>query len=390
MLAMVNISNRNKVFLLSWIIYATYYLGKVNISIAIPAISLTLSLSKSQIGIITGLFFVSYAIGQLINGALGDSIDARIIVGAGAIFSGIINYFFGVSNSYLIMAFLWFLNGYFQSMGWAPSVKILASWFSRKEVGKVTGAFSTSYEIGNVLSWILAGFLLVNYGWKFVFYIPALVLITTGIMYIRLMEHSLKSREEIKIRHRMRLLLNKKVLLFALTFLLVDGIRYSLTIWIPTFLFEKGLKVSSSVLLSIFLPLFSSIGAILSGYISDEIFNKSRAKPVILMLAIFSLSTTFLLSPFLNKIMLFLIISLIGFSIGGPDALLASAVPIDIGGEKFSASIAGFLDFSAYIGASISVLLSSIIIDKLGWAYFLYFLIMEGVTAIFTLICTRD
>ena len=64
-----------RIVVMGWVTYASFYLGRVNLSIAIPDLRENLSLSSQDIGLLGSGFFLSYAFGQLITGHLGDRIS---------------------------------------------------------------------------------------------------------------------------------------------------------------------------------------------------------------------------------------------------------------------------------------------------------------------------
>ena len=63
---------QRRLVITAWITYAAYYLGRVNLSTALPAMEADLAFSKGQLGLLMTGYFWSYALGQLINGQLGD------------------------------------------------------------------------------------------------------------------------------------------------------------------------------------------------------------------------------------------------------------------------------------------------------------------------------
>ena len=64
---------QKKMFWLMWVTYASFYLLRVNISIAMPEIMQEFSLTKTNMGLVLSSLFLLYAIGQFINGQLGDN-----------------------------------------------------------------------------------------------------------------------------------------------------------------------------------------------------------------------------------------------------------------------------------------------------------------------------
>ena len=63
---------QRRIVVMGWITYASYYLGRVNLSTAIPDLREGLHLSSQDVGLLSSGFFLSYALGQLISGHLGD------------------------------------------------------------------------------------------------------------------------------------------------------------------------------------------------------------------------------------------------------------------------------------------------------------------------------
>ena len=80
----LNVQNPNlkswqwRIVAMGWITYAFYYMGRVNLSIAIPELRVSLDLSSQQVGLLGTCFFLSYALDQLISGHLGDRISPRV------------------------------------------------------------------------------------------------------------------------------------------------------------------------------------------------------------------------------------------------------------------------------------------------------------------------
>lgn len=161
---------QSRMFWLMWVTYTSFYLCRVNISIALPGIMQEFGLTKTNMGIVLSSLFVLYAIGQFVNGQLGDRLNSRRIITVGLLSSAVLNIFFGLAGGILgLMVILWGLNGYVQSMGWGPTVKAMANWFPHTVRGRISGRLGTSYIIGGALSWLLAGTIIKHYNWRFTF-----------------------------------------------------------------------------------------------------------------------------------------------------------------------------------------------------------------------------
>src|SRR6056297_11443 len=104
------IKHQRKIFLLCFFAYAIAYMGRVNLSVALPMIEKTYQYSKENLGIIGAAFFWMYAIGQIINGNLGDKFKSRYFAFIGLLFSRIINLIFGFATTLFFLFVLWALN----------------------------------------------------------------------------------------------------------------------------------------------------------------------------------------------------------------------------------------------------------------------------------------
>ena len=63
-----------------WITYATFYLCRVNFSVAIPGMMNELGFSKTALGLVGSTLFTTYAIGQFVNGQLSDKFGGRKLI----------------------------------------------------------------------------------------------------------------------------------------------------------------------------------------------------------------------------------------------------------------------------------------------------------------------
>ncbi len=292
---------RRRIFISIWITYATFYLTRVNFSVAIPGIIQEYGISKTEIGAVLTALFFAYAIGQFVNGQLGDRFGARKLVTFGLIASGILNIIFGFSHALTGMIIIWALNGYFQSMGWSPTVKTLANWFPTDRRGKMAGLLGTSYQIGNVFSWALAGFIVGMLGWRWAFFLPGIIVIISAIHYwIRVrnapeevglptieeeekgIEHiekkEVKKDYHLGFRYTLSLVSKSPVIwVVALSLFALNIVRYGFLDWAPTYMFEvQNATISMAAYKAIAFPSAGCIGAIFAGWAAGKIFQNRK------------------------------------------------------------------------------------------------------------------
>src|SRR4051812_5499659 len=81
--------------------YAGFYFVRKNLSASTPAIIKDLGFSKTQIGSIWSMLYLTYGIGKFANGLLGDRANPRYFMAIGLFLSALMNVFFGLSSSIL-------------------------------------------------------------------------------------------------------------------------------------------------------------------------------------------------------------------------------------------------------------------------------------------------
>jgi len=388
---------RKRILISVWISYAMFYIGRVNMSIAIPGIMDEYGYTKTTMGLILTALFGAYAFGQFVNGQLGDKFGGRIMVSLGLILSAVFNLLFGFSSILTLMVIIWALNGYVQSMGWAPSVKTVANWFPRRVRGRIGGILGSSYQIGNALSWLLAGLLAAYLDWRWLFYVPAIILAAAAVhWYVRGRnapevvglpcleeEEQGETREEALPDHHLgfgytlrTVLSSPHIWCMAFGLFFLNIVRYGFMDWAPTYMFEvQKAHISVAAYKAMAIPLAGSLGAIFAGWLSDKVFHLRRAPASAIMLLVLVFFTwLFPQIPGRNWVASLAVLIMIGFLTYGPHVAIVTYAPMDFGTRKAAASAAGFIDGMGYIGAALTGVASGFFADHFGWnaAFYLW------------------
>lgn len=400
-----------KMLLTAWITYASFYLLRVNYSVAIPIIQNEFGFSKTEVGIVASALLAAYAIGQFVNGQLGDKFKARRMIALGLIASAILNILFGFSGVFIAgtafiwaMAIIWGLNGYFQSMGWAPTVKTIANWFSKEERGKISGFVGTSYILGGAISTAFAGFIYgITGDWKWIFYGPAIVCVLIAIhWYFRAKnapeEVGLPSIEEIAkcdidceetrddhhvgFKETINIVMKSKYIWYAAFALFcLNIVRYGFMTWGVSIFHDQSGDVVYSAYKMVAFPAAGAVGAIFAGWFSDKYLQSRRAPIAAVMLFLLAICCIlFSITRDASWAVGLIILLAIGFFTFGPHVLIVGAIPMDFGSRKAASSATGFIDGFGYIGAAITGVGSGFLADTYGWSAAFTFWII-GATA---------
>ncbi|MBW2358283.1 MAG: MFS transporter, partial [Deltaproteobacteria bacterium] len=343
---------QKKMFWLMWVTYASFYFLRVNISISMPEIMKEFALTKTSMGLVLSSLFLLYAIGQFINGQLGDKLNSRRIITLGLLCSAVLNIIFGFTGGILgLMIVIWGLNGYFQSMGWGPTVKAMANWFPLKTRGKISGRLGTSYILGGAIS----------------FWLPSIFCIFIAIHWLvrarnapeevglpsledqeKGIENSEISKDEhIGFNNTLKItLLNPYIWFAGFGLFGLNIVRYGFMSWAPTFMFEEqGATISLAAYKAIAFPVAGGLGAVFAGWASDRIFKHRRAPVAFIMLILLAISCyLYRVVPGDNWVVSLIILLFIGFFTFGPHILMVAAIPADFGSRKAASSVTGFID----------------------------------------------
>jgi OPA family glycerol-3-phosphate transporter-like MFS transporter len=145
---------RLQVFLGIFIGYAGYYLVRRNFTLAMPDL-IELGYSKYDLGLALSGVSIAYGLSKFVMGSVSDRSNARVFMALGLACSAAVMIFMGTvpvaTSSVAIMFALLLLNGWFQGMGWPPSGRVMAHWFSPGERGTKMAIWNVAHNIGGGL-----------------------------------------------------------------------------------------------------------------------------------------------------------------------------------------------------------------------------------------------
>ena len=178
------------VLLLSWMTYVVAYLCRVNLSTVLDKLAAGLDVSVEYLGIASSVYFVTYAVGQLLNGALGDRVNPHRFLMLALTMTGSINLILGIQTSGVLFLLLWGLNGFCQSMFWSTLLRLLSFYSPEEQRKNVSTIMSTCSVTGYLLSWVVLSYLFTSMSHRPYFLVPgavALVLVLAWYVMSRKM-----------------------------------------------------------------------------------------------------------------------------------------------------------------------------------------------------------
>jgi MFS transporter, OPA family, glycerol-3-phosphate transporter len=368
-----------------WLTYGAFYFCRTNLSAAVPGLEHDLHLSKTEIGWILGSFKLVYGVGQLINGQLAERVSARRLLALGMFGSSAVTIAFGFGTGFYLLLFLWATNGYAQSLGWSPTMRVAANWFRPIQRGRGIAIIGTGYQLLGSLTIVVAGWSAQWLGWRGALFIPAALLAASGIhMLITLREAPDIAPDGVTTTATDRgtwrsnvaaTLSNPRLWLLAVSLGLLNACRYGFLDWGVTHLMEvQETGIGAAALKNSVLPAGGIVGTLLAGWATDRHFGGRRVPVMVAMLlALAALVIGYDSIIRTNALASVITLALIGALIFGPQVLLVGTTPVDLAKQGTAAAACGFVNFFGYLGAAAGDQITGYLVDRHDWQAALWF-----------------
>lgn len=369
---------RLQIFLCSYIGYFMYYFTRSNFALA-KNHYFAVGFTKPQIGMVASALGIAYGLSKFIMGTLSDRSNPRYFLALGLIGSGLVNLIFPFASSLPVMFTLWLLNGWFQGMGWAPCARLLTHWFSDRERGTKMSIWNTSVNLGAGLIGLTfaVGTGRIFDKWQTVFFIPAVIAIASAILFMIFAKDTPQSiglppiekfkndypeaqrgldnaEAELSIQEiLLNFVLNNKHLWYiAIANIFVYFVRYGISGWIPSYLYEvKGFAPGKGSITFALFELAAIPSCILIGWLSDKAFHGRRAPLSIFCLVgvLFAIvAYWYTTSAAITQVL----VAVIGAFIYIPVMLIGIAA-VDFVPKKAAGAAAGFTGLFGYMGGQV-------------------------------------
>lgn len=372
--------------------YAAFYLVRGNFTIAIPALQAEFGYTTTEIGLIPTVFSIIYAIGKFVNGFVSDRFSARYFMSIGLIASACVTFLIGFNTSLLMLAVFWGLSAWFQSMGAPTCARLLAHWFSPKEIGTKWGLWNSSHQIGGAIISILAGYLVVYFGWRYAFFVPSIITVLLGLLLLNRLRDTPQSlglppvedykrythtqegvpQDAVKLKFfeliKAHILWNRPLWFICIANFFLYIVRIGIATWSPKFLHDvKGSPLTLAGYTYASFEIMGLLGGIAAGYVSDKYFGRRRGIVAALyMLVLVGFLFYFWKIPAGNPLADTLALVGVGFFVYGPQ-VLGGVAAVDLVAKPAVGAANGLTGTFAYLGGAVAGVGLGYIVDTKGW-----------------------
>ncbi len=366
------------------LVYFVSYITRINYNTVLIEISTSENIPRSLLALPLTASFITYGLGQIISGWLGDRFDAFKLISLGLILSAMMNLLLPLFPYPRLMVVFWAINGFSQAFVYPPLMKITAHYLTEQRYAKACLFITIGSHAASLLMYLAAPIIISILGWKFVFGFSFLSTIIFVVMwqfytwsikrnYGTLLTAQMSAANKKQQEHKTlnisfkTLIVSSGLPLIMIAVVMQGFLRDGISTWMPAYLSDVfSLSNEISILTTIILPLFS----IFTSYLILTIRTRLCRNELKLAGITFSVADAVIILLFIlrtNMPLSVLFLALTSACANSVNFLLICLVPIKF--EKYGRfSLAtGLINSCTYVGAAISTYGFAAVSENYGW-----------------------
>ena len=366
-----NVKNAIYIGLLCSVSYLAVYIAR-NILGAVTPQMIADGYVEEYIGKASSVYFIFYAVGQLINGALGDKIKARYMISIGLFMAGVTNMMFSVfsAKSPDATIVIYGFTGFFLSMIYGPMTKVVAENTLPEYATRCSLGYTFASFFGSPLAGVLAAVLV----WQSVFAVSSTVLWAMAIIcfvcFIMLEKKGIVKYNQYKTEKEkggsIKVLIKHRIIKFTLISVITGVIRTTVVFWMPTYISQYlDFSPEISAMLFTVATFVISFTAFVAVFTYEKL-GRNMDLTILLMFiasAVFFALVYFVKVPYLN--IAFLVLAIMASN--GAATMLWSRYCPSLRDTGMVSGATGFLDFMSYMSAAASSTIFANAVTSIGW-----------------------
>lgn len=368
---------------LAWaftLIYFASYITRRSLSVVFQQVITETGFSKDLLSVILVSSTIAYGAGQIINGKLGDRFRPTNMIFCGLVLTSSVNAalpFF--AESVAMMALLWGINGFAQSMLWPPMVKILVSSCDDKTYGYSVVRISWGSSSAMISLYFIAPLIILLTGsWRYLLMVSAVIgflaLIFWSAIKGRILSESPSPSLTDASTEPQRFSMPRTAI-FPIIFIMLGIVFHGMlkdgvVTWMPSYLADvHGLgnlgAIFSGILPSVFSILcITACGAIYRRFFSNEVVCATTIFGIALVA-----SVVLILLFGKSSIVAIVCLTLISACMHGVNLMLIMHVPKRFKRYGNISTFAGIVNACTYIGEAIFTYAIAVFVGRFDWFF---------------------
>lgn len=325
---------------------------------------------------LTGLF-ITYGVGQLISGYLGDRLPPHLLIFGGMLVCAAMNVLIPLCPTAGWMTAVWSVNGLAQAMMWPPLVKVMTLHLHEQDYKRAVVWVSWGGSIATIIVYLTAPALIAVGGWRLVFFGAAAAAAVMAAVWLW-RYHALKMpvltaapvktpRQESERKQGMRAVL-PVVGMIMLAIVLHGILRDGITTWTPSYLsdaFEADSGVA--ILSSVVLPLFAIVCFQLTSTLNRKLIKNEMTCAASIFAAGLVALCVLRLAGTSSFLLTVLALAISVGSMHGVNLVFTCMIPPYLSRFGKTAFVSGLLNSCTYVGSALSMYGIAMLTQRCGW-----------------------
>jgi OPA family glycerol-3-phosphate transporter-like MFS transporter len=363
---------KGRVRAIAWLLSLVYfasYIMRINFTVLIVKVCGELGREKSELAIIVTALTITYGVGQIICGVLGDKIKPRIMILCGIVLAAVCNISFFFTSDILLMTIIWGINGFAHAMFWPPIVRLMSLNLTEAEYSYASVRVTWGSSIATIALYLLCPLLLLVVSWRVIMLLCAFVSLGIMVVWIIFAPKLFEKKPNIDTpppkstekKKKEGIPLPKYVILplvlIMLGIVIQGSLRDGVTTWMPSYLHEVfNLGEEFSIFITVILAIFSMISFTVFDFINRRLFkDEVLTASVIFTIAAICGVALYLSNAFGIAILSILFMSLLVACMHGTNLMLIAIAPKRFKNTGKVSTYSGIMNACTYVGAAISI-----------------------------------
>lgn len=390
------ITDKKRATVLMFLFMATYmvsYITRINYSAIIVEIVNSTGYTKDLLSLALTGSFVTYGVGQIISGMVGDKVEPKKLILIGFIVTVLMNTVMIFCVNPYQMLVVWCVNGFAQAFMWPPLVRIMTSLFTESDYKRASNIVSWGSSIGTMIVY-LAAFLIIKFSglYQLVFafsVVCGIIMIFVWVKFCPRVEIERKDNSKfiktIDVKQKQSKPFPIVFIFIMLAVVLQGMLRDGVSTWMPSYIDETyNLGSAMSILSGVILPIFSILCFNLVSLLYKKVTNPLTCATIMFATGVVS-SLALVFVPTSSAILSILFMAVLTGAMHGVNLMLICMVPPMFKSSGKISTVSGILNSCTYVGSAIFTYGIALISEKLGWDFTLIIWLMIALAG--TLIC---
>ena len=363
----------NMVLALCWITYVFAYLCRLNLSTVLDKAAVGMNVTVEYLGIASSLYFGTYAVGQLLNGIVGDRVSPHKYIMLALLMTGTINTVLGLQSSGTVFLILWGINGFCQSMFWSTLLRLLSFYSEDHEKKRVSTVMTTCSVTGYFLSWVALGYFFKPFSFRPYFAVPgilALCLIPVWFVLSGKLEFGKAVSQRAKtppLPVVAREFVRDRLFYVCLLGMIIGAIREGAVFWMPT-IFTTVLNLGSdSMIYLMLMPIAMLMGVFFAQWTVGVFHDNVKYAMMTTMGCSVVIAALLVLTSGHTSVLTVILIALLIACVNASNWFNISYYPLCFSERNIVSTLIGTFDFSSYMGASLMSGTLGMLLSRYGW-----------------------